>query len=406
MALGAFFVLAISLSACGGSSKKVATGANGVPTNAVALVAGNPISKQAYAHWMYVADKGQSLEEQQQGGSVPVIVPSDPPQFTSCIAQIRAQIAEYKTTAAKTLRSDCQELFTSLNSSVMNFLIEAYWYQATAYKEHVNVTKAELTKAFKAAQKTTFPTPAEYTEFLSETGETRADLDYRLRVNTIFQKLINKKLPKVTTAAEMKYYTAHASEFGTPATRNIKLIQTASKANISAAQAALKSGQSFAAVAKKYSTNTATKTTGGVLTDVGENQEEAAVNKVIFAAPLNKLEGPIKGTFGYYLVEVTKITPAVKDAFSKEQKEIKELLTQQNETAAESALNAAEKKQWGAQTKCASAYSINDCAGYVAPKTTTTAAAATPTTADATPTTAATLTQTPATTSAATTTTK
>jgi foldase protein PrsA len=390
MALGAFFVVAILVSACGGSS-------GALTSKDVASVAGNPISKRAYAHWMYVADKGQALEESEQGGSVPVIVPSDPPQFTSCIAQIRAQIAEYKTTPAKTLRSDCKELFTSLNSSVMNFLIEAYWYQATAYKEGVKVTPKELAAAFKTAQKSTFPTQTEYKEFLAETGETRADLDYRLRVNTIFQKLIDKRLPKLTTAAEMKYYKAHASEFGTPTTRNIKLIQTTTKANIDAALSALKSGESFAAVAKKYSTNTATKSAGGVLTDVGENQEEAAVNTVIFSSPLNKLEGPIKGTFGYYLVEVTKITPAVKDPFSKEQKEIKELLTEQNQTTAENALNKAEKQQWGSQTKCAALYSISDCAGYVAPKTTTTATA-TPTTAAAdTGTASATSTQTPAT---------
>jgi foldase protein PrsA len=258
----------------------------------------------------------------------------------------------------------------------MNFLIEAYWYQATAYKEGLKVTQKQLNAAFKAAQKSTFPTHTEYTEFLTETGETRADIDYRLRVNTIFQKLIDKRTPKLTTAAEMAYYKAHASEFGTPTTRNIKLIQTTTKANIDKALSALQSGQSFAAVAKQYSTNTATKSAGGVLTDVGENQEEAAVNKVIFSAPLNKLEGPIKGTFGYYLVKVTKITPAVKDPFSKEQKEIKELLTEQNQTAAETALNKAEKQQWGSQTKCAALYSISDCAGYVAPKTTTATTAA------------------------------
>ena len=388
-ALSALVVTAIVVAACGSSSS--------VSSSDVANVAGNPISKQAFNHWMYVAEKGNSVES---GG--PVIVPTDPPNFTSCIAQIRQQIPTYAKTSATTLKADCKELFTNLDSEVLDFLIKAYWYQGTAYKDGLKVTAAELTKAFKTAQKQTFPTNAEYTAFLAETGETKEDIDFRLRVNTVFQKLIAKQVPKITSATISKYYAAHASEFGTPETRDVKIIQTTTKANIDKALAAVKSGQSWASVAKQYSTNTATKNTGGVVKNLQSTQEEQAVSKVIFAAPVNQLEGPVKGTFGYYLVEVTSIKAATKTPLSKATTQIKSLLTQQDDTAAQTKINAAVKKQWGSQTKCAAVYSMDDCAGYVAPKTTTTAASTTPTTAD-TGTTAATAT---ATTAASTTTTK
>jgi foldase protein PrsA len=365
-ALGAFFVLAICLAACGGSGKS----SNGVSASDVAVVAGNPISVQAFNHWMYVAEKGNAVED---GG--PVIVPTDPPQFNGCIKQVRAQIPTYKNTAAKTLRTDCKELFTELSSQVMDFLIKAYWYQGTAYLDKITVTQAEIAKAFKAAQKSTFPTNKEYKAFLAETGETIQDIDFRLRVNTVYQKLITKHVPKITTAAERAYYAAHLSQFETPATASVKVIQTADtskgKTAIDAAKAALKSGESFAAVAKKYSTSTTTKSTGGVFKNYENNDLEAAVNKVIFSARLNKLKGPIKGTFGYYLVEVTKRTATVKSSFAKEKAEIKELLTSQSQTSAETKVNAAAKKQWGAETKCRAVYLMDDCAGYVAPKTTT-----------------------------------
>lgn len=367
-ALGAFFVLAVALAACGSSSA--------VKSSDVADVAGNPISKQAFNHWMYVAEKGNSLQS-----GAPVIVPTDPPNFTGCIAQVRTQIPTYAKYPAATLKADCKELFTSLDSEVLAFLIEAYWYQGTAYTDHITVTAAELSKAFKAAQKQTFPTTAQYTAFLTETGETRQDVDFRLRVNTVLQKLEAKDEPKVTAASIQKYYAAHASQFHTPETRDVKIIQTTTQANIAKAEAAVKAGQSWASVAKQYSTNTASKDTGGVVANLQSGQEEAAVSKVIFAAPLNQLEGPVKGTFGYYLVEVTKVTAAVTTPVAKASTEIKQLLTQQYATAAQTKVTARVKAQWGARTKCAALYSMVDCAGYEAPATTTTAAAATPTTA-------------------------
>jgi foldase protein PrsA len=372
-ALGAFFVVVIAVAACGGSSKTSTTSsANGVPSSDVALVAGNPISKQAFNHWMYVAEKGNSEED---GG--PVIVPTDPQDgFTGCVKQVRAQIAEYANTAEKTLAADCKELFTELSTQVMQFLITGYWYQGTGYTQHNTYTAKEQAKDFAAAKKQTFPTKAQYTEFLAETGETLADIKWRLRVNHFYAKLVDKYVPKITKAAEEKYYAANPSSFGTPAERNIKLIQTDSKSTIDKAEAALKSGQSWAKVAKQYSTNTATKSDGGVITDVEANQEEKAVNTVIFASPLNRLEGPIKGEFGYYLVEVTKITAAVTSPFAKEQSEIKSILQNKYQTSAETKVNNEVKKQWLSKTKCAPAYSMDYCAGYVAPKTTTSTTAA------------------------------
>jgi foldase protein PrsA len=360
-ALGAFFVMAVAVAACGSSS---------IPSGAVAQVAGNPISTQAFNHWMYVAAKGNAG---QSGG--PVVVPNDPPGFTGCVKQIRAQIPSLASTPVKTLKSECQAYFTQLSSQVMDFLIKAYWYQATAYKDGIRITQKQLDQAFKTAQKQTFPTQTQYKAFLTQTGETRQDIDFRLRVNTVFQKLIAKQTPKISSAAEMRYYKAHASQFGTPESRNVKLIQTTSQSSIQKAEAAVKSGQSWATVAKQYSTNAATKSTGGVINDLTTGQEEAALNKVIFSAPLNQLQGPVHGTFGYYLVEVTKITPGTTVSFAKALPEIKQLLAQQDQASAQTKINQEVKRQWGSQTQCRAAYMMADCNGYKPPKATATTTA-------------------------------
>ena len=363
-ALGAFFVLAIVLAGCGSS----------VPGDAVANVDGNPITIQAFNHWMYVAAKGNAS---QSPGS-PVIVPTDPPQFNGCVKQVRAQIPTLAKTPNKQIRSDCSQLFTSLSTQVMNFLIKAYWYQAELHKLGLSETNAQVQKAFVAAKKQQFPTATAFNTFLTQTGQTLADVTYRVRVNEIYKRLLARQSGKIDQAAIQAYYNSHQSQFGTPATRNLRIVRANSQSAVAAAKAALAHGQSWAAVAKQYSVDTATKNSGGLLTDVTNGEEEAALNKAAFAAPLNQVVGPIHGSFGWYIVEVVKITPATTQPLAKATPLIKELLTSQNQQSAQTKVDKKAKADWGAQTDCRQAYAMADCHGYTPPKTTTTAAPTTP----------------------------
>jgi foldase protein PrsA len=356
-ALGAFFVVAIGIAACGSS----------VPGNAVANVGGNPVTAQAFNHWMYVAAKSQAAQSPGQ----PVIVPNDPPQFNQCIANVRKQIPSLAKTAVKTLRSDCQNLFTSLSSQVMDFLIKAYWYQAQAHKDGIKVSDAEVLNAFNTAKKQQFQTSAQYTSFLSQTGQTQDDILFRFRINEVFKKLLAKQTKTITNAQIASYYNSHLSQFSTPETRDLEIVLTKTQAQANAAKQALSKGQSWASVAKKYSTDSATKNNGGKLLGVVKGQQDAALDSAAFSASLNKLTGPVKGQFGYYLVEVTKIHTATKQTLAQATAVIRQTLTSQQQTSAQTAVDNTAKKNWQSQTSCRSAYAMADCKGYKAPKTTT-----------------------------------
>jgi foldase protein PrsA len=375
-ALGAFFVLAVGLSACGG----------GIPGNSVAVVAGNPITTATFNHWMYVAAKGQAA----QSPGAPIIVPSGPPAFTACIAQVRKQIPSLAKTPTATIQKDCSQLFTSLSSQVMDFLIKAYWYQADAAKLHITVTNSEIQSQFQTAKKQQFPTAAQFQTFLTTTGQTMQDILYRVRVNAIFKKLLARYGTTVTPAAIQTYYNAHLTQFGSPETVSLHFIRTKSAAQAAAAKAAVGSGStsSWNAAAKKYSLDAATKNSGGVLTGVTKGQEEVAFNNAIFAAKANKVVGPVKGQFGYYVFEVTKIKPAKQTSLVGATAPIKALLLQQLQTAAQTKVDAHAKKNWFKQTQCRAVYSMADCKGYKAPPTPKTPT--TPTTSAPPPTTTAT----------------
>ena len=357
-ALGAFFVVAVAVAACGG----------GVPGDSVASVAGNPITTQAFNHWMYVAAKSQAA----QNPGAPVIVPNDPPNFDNCIALARKEIPTLAKTPAKTLRSDCKQLFTSLSTQVMDFLIKAYWYQADASKQGVKVTDSEVQNAFNSAKNQQYPTAAGFNNFLKQTGYTVPDLLYRFRIDEVLKKLIAKHNKTITPAQIQSYYNSHASQFGTQESLSMRVILAKNQADAQAAKKALQSHQSWSTVAKKYSTDPTTKNSGGLLTGVTKQQADTALANAAFSAPLNKLLGPIKGQFGYYVFEVTHVTPATHQSLAQATSLIRSQLTQQNSQSAQTAVDTQAKKDWLSQTTCRSEYAMADCKGYKAPKTATT----------------------------------
>jgi foldase protein PrsA len=363
LALGAFFVgIALVVAGCG----------SGIPGNAAADVAGNPISLQAVNHWMYVAAEGEAAQSPGQ----PVIVPEDPPNFTKCVANVRVQIPALKKTSSKQLASDCKQLFTSLSSQVMDFLIKSYWYQADAHKLGIKVTDAQIQTALAAAKKAEFPTAAEFAAYLKSTGQTAQDVTYRVRVNQVFMKLADRHPTKVTPAAIQSYYNAHKANYGTAESRNMRIVLAKNQSQAAAAKAALQHGQSWTTVAAKYSTDPTTKSKGGLLTGVKAGQQDAALSQAAFSAPVNKLLGPVKGQFGYYVLEVVKITPATQKTLAQASATIKQTLTTQLQTAAENAVDAHAKKDWLSKTTCRAEYAMADCKGYKAPKTSTTSSAA------------------------------
>ncbi|GAA0690405.1 peptidylprolyl isomerase [Marinobacterium maritimum] len=63
-------------------------------------------------------------------------------------------------------------------------------------------------------------------------------------------------------------------------------------------------GADFAALAKEHS-QCPSGQQGGELGSFGPGQMVPAFDKVVFSAPINEVQGPVKTQFGYHLLEVT-----------------------------------------------------------------------------------------------------
>ena len=336
-------------------------------------MAGNPITTQALNHWMYVAAKGQAAQSPGQ----PVIVPNDPPNFTKCLAQVRQQIPALKKTSDKQIKADCKQLFTSLSSQTMDFLIKAYWYQALAHKLGIKITDAQVQKALDTAKKGQFSTSAQFQQFLTQSGQTMQDILFRVRVQQIYQKLLAKHPTTVTPAQISTYYIRPPV-----AVRHAGEPEPEDRADQDPGPG--RGGQEGAAEGRRLEGR------GQEVLDRPDHQEDrrrahrrhqgpagpGAHHRRVRGAQTNKLIGPVKGQFGYYVIEVTKITPATQKTLAQSSTLIKQTLTSQTQTAAQNAVDSQAKKAWLSKTKCRRAYAMADCSGYKAPKTSTSPGAA------------------------------
>ncbi len=348
----------------------------------MANIAGNPVTLGAFNHWMYVAAKDQAAQYASQGETVPVIVSNSPTNFTACIKSVRAGYPTLRTASDATLKSDCKQLFTQSSAQVMQFLVEGYWFQGLAHK--LGIKAPNITKDFNKYVKKQWPTSTAFSTYLKESGQTRQDLLFQFRVETLYEKLVKRYEKPVTAAAIASYFASHKSSFGTPASRDLHLVRTKTAAQAQAAMNALKSGQSWDTVAKTYAADATSKADGGTLAGVTPGEEESAVSTAIFANPVNKLVGPVKGIFGYYVLQVTKATPAVQETLAKATAAIKSTLTSTGQTAAQTKVTKQAKAAYFKVSTCRTLYGVAAvCVNYKAPKTTTTTTAAptTPSTA-------------------------
>ena len=72
-------------------------------------------------------------------------------------------------------------------------------------------------------------------------------------------------------------------------------------------KAKIAAGESFADLAAQHSKCPSGKK-GGSLGEFGPGQMVKEFDTVVFSAPLNEVQGPVKTQFGYHLLEVTART--------------------------------------------------------------------------------------------------
>jgi foldase protein PrsA len=329
-----------------------------VPGNAVATVDGSNIDKADFSHWLNVASKSSGTNS-----TVP-----DAPKYTKCVAAKRKTTPKPAKGQPKTtdeqLKKQCKTEYDALRTQVIGLLVSYKWIQGEADKQGVKVTDAEVKKSFDTQRKQNFPKDADFQKFLKTSGQTQDDIMLRVKLDLLSQKIRDKVIKgkdQISDAQIQAFYDKNKARFTQAETRDLQIVLTKTQAKANAAKKALQSGQPWAKVVKQYSVDAASKAKGGKLPGQAKGTLEKSLDAAVFAAPKNKLTGPIKTQFGFYVFRVTNIKKATTQSLAAAKTTIKQTLVSQNQQKALDAFVSDFRKRWRDKTECQSGYTTSDC---------------------------------------------
>jgi foldase protein PrsA len=246
----------------------------------------------------------------------------------------------------------------------MQFLVSAKWIEGEAKERGVSATDAEVKRQFEQTKDQSFPNEKAYQRFLKTSGQTEPDLLFRVRLDV----LSNKIREQVTSASQNvsnneieDYYNENEAQFSQPERRDLEVVLTKNQARALAAKKAADGGQKWAAVAKKYSVDPASKDQGGKLLGVSKGQQDPKFDAAIFAAQRGTVAGPVKTDAGYYVFRVNKVTKATKQSLEQSKQGIQQLLASQKQQKELDQFSTTFRARWRKRTDCDNDYVVADC---------------------------------------------
>ncbi|MGH3114967.1 MAG: peptidylprolyl isomerase, partial [Gaiellaceae bacterium] len=161
--------------------------------------------------------------------------------------------------------------------------------------------------------------------------QVRADVRTRLLSERIFEEVT--KDVKVTDEEIQAYYDENKTQFETPASRDVRHILVKQKARADELYRQLQQGGDFAALAKRYSQDPASKAEGGKFTA----QQGATVpefDKTAFELETGELSRPVKTQFGWHVIEATSaVKPKATQELSEVESQISDQLLEEQKNA-------------------------------------------------------------------------
>jgi len=261
------------------------------------------------------------------------------------------------------------EGYEDLRDAAMSDAIQARWILGEAADRGIEITDRELDEQLETVIEEQFDGKREeFERFLRETpyDEERAFAELE-RIEAL-QRLQEEAVPAEPDVSDEEiedYYEANREQFELPETRDVRVITTRTEADAQEALERLEaddSPESFEAVAREFSTDEATKSTGGLREDVVEDQSEPALDEQIFAAPEGELVGPFETEAGFGVLRVEDISEASVTPLEEVRDQITATLQSARQQQIAASFDQDLLAKWRARTFCAEEYRIDLCA--------------------------------------------
>ena len=167
-------------------------------------------------------------------------------------------------------------------------------------------------------------------------------------------------------------YEQNIDQYTTPETRDIRLVLTDKPEEAEKAFKLLSdddSEKNWEKVAKKYSIDPASRTTGGLLQGVTEGQSPGGpeFDELAFGAEEGELLEPFETANGTYVLQVVKVKEGEIRSLEEEEENIRTQLAQVAQQEAASQFEEDFFNKWSQRTVCAEGYTTPDCSNAPPP---------------------------------------
>jgi parvulin-like peptidyl-prolyl isomerase len=332
----------------------VGIGSTSVPSGAIAKVEGVPSGTEAPFDKPYTDCEGKKV--------TPDLSVVTEEAYKCAFEQLAAG------SGLKTTPKPGDEQYDALREETITQLVENVWIQGLGAEEGITVTEQEVREEEKKLIKKSFEgSQTKFKEFLKTSGYTEQDVNERLKVQVISEKLAKPLEEEAAEAAPSAseisdaYDAEKATRFTTPETRDVRVLINKDKKKVEEGKAILEKDDSEASwkkVIKKYAESPTTASTGGLQPGVSEEQYAGPVGEAMFSAPKKSVEGPYKYTLGEVVFEVEKVTPEAVRPLKEAEAEIKAELEQKSKEEIFNGFIEGFRGKWRSRTTCASAFTI------------------------------------------------
>ena len=307
-------------------------------------------------------------------GSGDVAVVEDAPDGHITTAEFQASLEQAAALqGAKKVPPPSNPQYTALRDSAMSDVLLGRWVRGEASDRGITLSDSEISNRLDQIIKQDFGGQKQFEQYLKQahftSEQARQRVELQLLSNEI-QKQVLPQNPAVSDSEIEDFYKANLSQFEQPETRDVRQILNSDQAKVERAKSLLEQDDSPASwkkVAARFSTDKATKDSGGLRAGVAEGQSEPALEDQVFSAEQGQLVGPFKGQSGYYLIEVEKINPAQTTPLSDVSKQIEQQLAQGKQQQLSQDFQQDFLDKWRSRTFCADDYLIDRCENFTTP---------------------------------------
>jgi foldase protein PrsA len=230
--------------------------------------------------------------------------------------------------------------YNDLKDAIVRSLVERAEFELEAEEMGIEVTDAEVEKRLDELKQQFFQGDEEkYRKEIAKQGLTDERVREEIRSRLLSEKIYERvtSTVKVSQADIKEYYDKNKTQFQQPESREVRHILVTKENQAMDIYQQLLDGANFAALAKKFSQDTASASKGGKYTAV-KGQSVAPFDKFVFAADTGDLSRPVKTEFGFHVIEVlSDIKPKSVTPLKEVQASVRDTLLRekQNETMRE-----------------------------------------------------------------------